>query len=116
MGGEPETDDGVRIKALILLHIGSQQRVFKPDMRDNQICICLDAKTLQSWARYSQAISNPRSRVAAEFLQMLDPVMSQYADRMEELHRLGDLETFKKGLEAVSDRLRLILEGQGHEV
>lgn len=96
--------------------MGSQLQFFKTDKRDNRIFIGLDAKTLHSLSRYSRAISKPRSRVAAEFLQMLEPVMSQYADRMEELHRLGDLETFKKGLEGVSDRLRLILEGQGHEV
>lgn len=96
--------------------MGSQLRLFKTEKRDNRIFVGLDNKTLDTLTRYSKAISRPRSRVAAEFLQMLEPVMSQYADRMEELHRLGDLETFKRGLEAVSDRLRLILEGQGHEV
>ncbi len=101
----------------ILYHMaGSQLRLFNPEKRDNRILIGLDTKTLFSLTRYSKAVSKPRSRVAAEFLQMLEPVMSQYADRLEELHRLGDLETFKRGLEGVSDRLRLILEGQGHEV
>lgn len=94
----------------------TQLQLFKPEKRDNRILVGLDVKTLDSLTRYAKAASKPRSRVVAEFIQMLEPVMSEYADRLEELQRLGDLETFKRGLEGVTGRLRMILEGEGHEV
>jgi len=47
---------------------------------------------------------------------MLTPIMSEYAERIEELNRLGDIDLLKSGMESVIDRLKLSLMGHNHEI
>jgi hypothetical protein len=96
--------------------MSSQLRLFQAEPRKNRILIGLDDQTLVVLNRFSKAIKKPRSRVASEFLQMLTPVMSEYAERIEELNRLGDIDLFKSGMESVVERMRLSLMGQNHEI
>jgi len=96
--------------------MSNQLRLFQPEPRKNRVLIGLDDPTLAVLNRFSRAIKKPRSRVASEFLQMLTPIMSEYAERIEELNRLGDIDLLKSGMESVIDRLKLSLMGHNHEI
>jgi hypothetical protein len=92
--------------------MAAQLGLFSNEKRNQRIQVGLDDRTNRALSRYSKAVGKPKSRIAAELLQMLEPVMDQYAERVEELHRIGNLETFKQGMEAANHRLLEVLEGQ----
>lgn len=87
----------------------NQLQLFK-NPRSKRIQVGLDARTLDSLTRFSRAVGYPRSRVAAEMLQGIGPIMEDVADRMEELNRVGNLETIKESLGGMAQHLRELLD------
>jgi len=87
----------------------NQLQLFKSP-RSERIQVGLDRRTLDSLTRFSRVVGLPRSRVAAEMLQGVGPIMCEIADRMEELNKVGSLETIKESIGTMAQNLRELLE------
>lgn len=78
----------------------TQLQLFRAS-RQNRIQVGLDDRTLDSLTRFARLAGYPRSRVVAELLQGVAPVMSEAADHLAAAQRLGDIGAISSAVESV---------------
>jgi hypothetical protein len=71
--------------------MSKQTDLFPPLPRNNRIQIGLDSTTLSVIDRFSSVAGKPRSRVIAEILQSMVPVLDEVSVKLEPLKKLSTL-------------------------
>jgi hypothetical protein len=96
--------------------MGAQIELFRPLPRNHQIKVGIDERTLNALDRFCDSIGKPRSRVAAEMLQGLVPMLNEFADRIEGMKKLNQLGDFKVSMNDFVGNLRQILDGVSSDI
>lgn len=81
-----------------------QLRLFPVGNTNERILVSVKAGTLATLNRYSKASKKPRSKIVSDLLESLEPILSNYAERLEALQAAGNLEEFKRGLADLASR------------
>lgn len=96
--------------------MGAQVELFRPLPRNHQIKVGIDERTLNALDRFCGSIGKPRSRVAAEMLQGLAPLLVEFADRIDGMKKLNQLGDFKISMNEFVGNLREILDGVSSDI
>lgn len=90
-------------------------KVTKLHPRNNILKVGLDAPTLRALDRFSDSIGRPKSRIVAEMLTGVAPLLVQFSDATDRIKQISQPDLFAESVRSLGDELASILGAIKHD-
>jgi predicted DNA-binding protein len=85
-------------------------KITKLHPRNNLLKVGIDTPTLMALDRFSEAIGRPKSRIVAEMLSGISPMLNQFADSANRLKQVTDGQHLAATVSQLSKEIDVLLE------